>query len=258
MNASRGVCGSRRSVHTSACAILCARKNGAKSARYSGAGAPRMYQPKVVSRYIGLRIPIPAYQYQRQCLHKEDEKGMGRTRRAWNNRSYISILPQAASVPTLSSPLPRHHHCRHRHNLRRLPARHPPRSHNTETQHPRPPARNQHRCYRAYHRAHAKRSAQVRVHRLHPCSDEHQRQPSHAVSVRACLHPWVWWGRERHRIRLKERQCPVQTRGAHQGAGNNIMDHHYPHPVSRPHLLGSAGEVPDCDVLPANIFQAQI
>jgi hypothetical protein len=209
MNASRGVCGSRRSVHTSACAILCARKNGAKSARYSGAGAPRMYQPNVVSRYIGLRIPIPAYQYQRQCLHKEDEKGMGRTRRAWNNRSYISILPQAASVPTLSSPLPRHHHCRHRHNLRRLPARHPPRSHNTETQHPRPPARNQHRCYRAYHRAHAKRSAQVRVHRLHPCSDEHQRQPSHAVSVRACLHPWVWWGRERHRIRLKERQCPV-------------------------------------------------
>ena len=168
MNASRGVCGSRMSVHTRACAILCARKNGAKSARYSGAGAPRMYQPKVVSRYIGLQIQIPAYQYQRPCIHKADEKGMRRTRRAWYNRSYISILPQAASAPTLSSPLPRHHHSHHRHNLRRLPARHLPRSRNTETLHPRPPAHNQHRCYRAYHRAHAKRSAQAQVHRLHP------------------------------------------------------------------------------------------
>jgi hypothetical protein len=103
MNASRGVCGSRRSVHTSACAILCARKNGAKSARYSGAGAPRMYQPNVVSRYIGLRIPIPAYQYQASAYTKKMKK-------EWDVLVALRIIDRISQY----CPKPQaYRHCRH-------------------------------------------------------------------------------------------------------------------------------------------------
>jgi hypothetical protein len=55
IKSSRRVRWSRKSAHTRTCAILCARKNGAKSARYSGAGTPRIYQAAVVSMYSGLR-----------------------------------------------------------------------------------------------------------------------------------------------------------------------------------------------------------
>ena len=249
MKSSRWIWGSRISVHTMACAILCARKNGVKSARYSGAGAPRMYQATVVSRYIGLRVPIPTYQHR---PHKEDERRMRRTRRAWYNRSSILVTPQAASALRLPSPLPPRHHWRHRHNLHRPPDRYPLRSHNTETQHPRPPVHTQRQCYRV----HAKRLARVRVHHVRPClcSGVCQRQPSRAAGARACLPPCqLRRGGETRQIRLGGRRCLVQIREARQVAGYNITGHRYPHPVSQPYLPGAAVGVFHCGVSLANI-----
>lgn len=199
MNASRPMCGSRMSVDTKACAILCVRKNGAKRARYSDAGAPSMYQATVVSRYIGLRNP---YQHRGPYPQTIGGERMRRTRRAWYNQSSISIMPQVASVLTQPSRLPRRHHRHRRHNLHRPPDRHPPRFHNTGTQRPRPPARIQRQCYRAQ----VKELARARVHPLHVClcSGAHQRQPSRAAGARACL-PLFGLQREaeERRIRLR-------------------------------------------------------